>query len=135
MGNRRDHVPYEVLKAKGQVVATEGNVIHYRYIETFIEELGTIYHIKEIAFDRWGAVQMTQNLEEMGFTVVPFAQGYRYMNPPTKEIMKLVLERKLAHVGNVPLRWIMYLSGQTLQETKRWTRKSPPRESTARSHL
>lgn len=107
MGNRRDHVPYEVLKAKGQVVATEGNVIHYRYIETFIEELGTIYHIKEIAFDRWGAVQMTQNLEEMGFTVVPFAQGYRYMNPPTKEIMKLVLERKLAHVGNVPLRWMM----------------------------
>lgn len=104
---RRDHVPYDVWKANGQVITTEGNVIHYGYIETFIEELGTTYHIKEIAFDRWGAVQMTQNLEGMGFTVVPFGQGYKDMSPPTKELMKLVLERKLAHGGNVPLRWMM----------------------------
>ncbi len=87
--------------------ATEGNVIHYGYIENFIEELGTKYNIKEIAFDRWGAVQMTQNLEGMGFTVVPFGQGYKDMSPPTKELMKLVLEQKIAHGGNVPLRWMM----------------------------
>ena len=37
-----------------------------------------------IAFDRWGAVQMTQNLEGMGFTVVPFGQGFKDMSPPTK---------------------------------------------------
>lgn len=104
---RRDHVPYDVWKDTGQVITTEGNVIHYGYIETFIEDLGTKYHIKEIAFDRWGAVQMTQNLEGMGFTVVPFGQGYKDMSPPTKELMKLVLERKLAHGGNVPLRWMM----------------------------
>lgn len=104
---RRDHVPYNVWKTNGQVNTTEGNVIHYGYIETFIEELGTKYNIKEIAFDRWGAVQMTQNLEGMGFTVVPFGQGYKDMSPPTKELMKLVLERKLAHGGNVPLRWMM----------------------------
>ena len=35
---------------------------------------GKKYHIKEIAFDCWGAVQMVQNLEELGFTVVPFGQ-------------------------------------------------------------
>lgn len=52
-------------------------MIHYGYIEEFIEELGTRYHIAEIAFDRWGAVQMTQNLEGLGYTVVPFGQGYR----------------------------------------------------------
>lgn len=104
---RRDHVPYDVWKAKGQVISTEGNVIHYGYIENFIENLGTQFNIKEIAFDRWGAVQMTQNLEGMGFTVVPFGQGFRDMSPPTKELMKLVLEKKLAHGGNIPLRWMM----------------------------
>ena len=36
------------------------------FIEEFIEELGTKYNIREIAFDRWGAVQMTQNLEGLG---------------------------------------------------------------------
>ncbi len=104
---RRDHVPYDTWLAKDQVKATEGNVIHYGYIENFIEELGTRYNIEEIAFDRWGAVQMTQNLEGMGFTVVPFGQGFKDMSPPTKELMKLVLEQKIAHGGNVPLRWMM----------------------------
>ena len=32
---------------------------------------------------------MTQNLEGMGFTVVPFGQGFKDMSPPTKELMKL----------------------------------------------
>ena len=104
---RRDHVPYDTWLGRGQVIATEGNVIHYGYIENFIEDLGTKYHIKEIAFDRWGAVQMVQNLEGMGFTVVPFGQGFKDMSPPTKELMKLVLEKKIAHGGNVPLRWMM----------------------------
>ena len=65
---RRDHVPYDVWQARGQVITTEGNVIHYGYIENFIEDLGTKYNIK---------------------------------------LMKLVLEQKIAHGGNVPLRWMM----------------------------
>ena len=36
------------------------------------EMLGERFNIREIAFDRWGVVQMVQNLEGMGFTVVPF---------------------------------------------------------------
>ena len=104
---RRDHVPYDVWKRQGSVMTTEGNVIHYGFIENFIEELGKKYHIKEIAFDRWGAVQMVQNLEGMGFVVVPFGQGYKDMSPPTKELMKLTLEKRIAHGGNEPLRWMM----------------------------
>ena len=69
---------------------------------------GTIEtYIKEIAFDRWGAVQMVQNLEGMGFTVVPFGQGYKDMSPPTKELMKLTLEERIAHGGHKVLRWMM----------------------------
>lgn len=63
--------------------------------------------IREIAFDRWGAVQMVQNLENMGFTIVPFGQGFKDMSPPTKELMKLTLEQKIAHGGNPVLRWNM----------------------------
>ena len=63
-------------------------------------------NIREIAFDRWGAVQMVQNLEGMGFTVVPFGQGFKDMSPPTKELMKLTLEKKIAHNGHPVLRWM-----------------------------
>lgn len=104
---RRDHVPYDVWIKQGFLETTEGNVVHYGYIEHFIEKLGERFNIREIAFDRWGAVQMVQNLEGMGFTVVPFGQGFKDMSPPTKELMKLTLEKKLAHGGHPVLRWMM----------------------------
>ena len=104
---RRDHVPYDVWERQGSLLTTEGNVVHYGFIEKFIERLGEKYNIREIAFDRWGAVQMVQNLEGMGFTVVPFGQGFKDMSPPTKELMKLVLEERLAHGGHPVLRWMM----------------------------
>ena len=104
---RRDHVPYDVWQRQGKLETTEGNVVHYGFIEKFIERLGERFNIREIAFDRWGAVQMVQNLEGMGFTVVPFGQGFASMSPPTKELMKLVLEEKIAHGGHPVLRWNM----------------------------
>lgn len=33
--------------------------------------------------------------------------GYKDMSPPTKELMKLTLEKKMAHAGNPPLRWML----------------------------
>ena len=104
---RRDHVPYDVWVRQGFLETTEGNVVHYGYIEKFIERLGEKYNIREIAFDRWGAVQMVQNLEGMGFTVVPFGQGFKDMSPPTKELMRLTLERRISHGGHPVLRWMM----------------------------
>lgn len=104
---RRDHVPYDIWERQGFLQTTEGNVVHYGYIEKFIERLGERFNIREIAFDRWGAVQMVQNLEGMGFTVVPFGQGFASMSPPTKELMKLTLEQRIAHGGHPVLRWMM----------------------------
>ena len=104
---RRDHVPYDLWERQGTLMTTEGNVVHYGYIEKFIERLGEKFNIREIAFDRWGAVQMVQNLEGMGFTVVPFGQGFKDMSPPTKELMKLTLEQRIAHGGHPVLRWMM----------------------------
>jgi phage terminase large subunit-like protein len=104
---RRDHVPYDIWYRQGYLETTEGNVVHYGYIEKFIERLGERFNIKEIAFDRWGAVQMVQNLEGLGFTVVPFGQGFASMSPPTKELMKLTLEQKIAHGGHPVLSWMM----------------------------
>lgn len=50
---------------------------------------------------------MSQHLEDLGFTLVQFSQGYRDMSPPTKELMKLTLEQKLSHNGHPVLRWMM----------------------------
>ena len=104
---RRDHVMYDVWEKQGFLQTTEGNVVHYGFIEKFICELGENYNIREIAYDRWNATQMVQNLEDDGFTMIPFGQGFRDMSPPTKELMRLVLEHRLAHSGHPVLRWNM----------------------------
>lgn len=39
--------------------------------------------------------------------MVPFGQGFKDMSPPTKELMKLVLERNMAHSGHPVLRWML----------------------------
>ena len=104
---KRDHVPYDLWNRQGYLETTEGNVVHYGYIGKFIERLGERFNIRDIAFDRWGATQMSQDLENMGFTVVPMGQGFASMSPPTKELMKLTLEKKIAHGGHPVLRWNM----------------------------
>ena len=91
----RDHVPYDLWQSQGFLQTTEGNVVHYGAIEAFVETLGERFDIRENAFDRWGAVQMSQNLEGLGFTVVPFGQGFKDMSPPSKELMKLALDGRL----------------------------------------
>ena len=102
----KDKVPYDVWVEEGYIRATPGNVIDYQAIEMDILEDNETYKIEEIAFDRWGAVQITQDFEAEGITVVPFGQGFKSMSPPTKELLKLVMSRKIRHGGNPVLRWM-----------------------------
>lgn len=102
----RDHVPYDVWQKRGLLQVTEGNVVDYAAIEEFIGELSERYQIKEIAFDRWNATYLTQRLEnEHDFTMVQFGQGFSSMSPPTRELERLILEKKIAHNGHAVLMW------------------------------
>ncbi|KKL59952.1 hypothetical protein LCGC14_2210170 [marine sediment metagenome] len=102
---RRDRVPYSLWAKQGYVVATPGNVIDYDAIIYTLEELADEFDIVEIAFDRWGASRISQQLEDKGFTMVPFGQGFASMSAPTKELMTIVLGQRLRHGGNPVLRW------------------------------
>lgn len=102
---RRDHVMYDMWERQGFINTTEGNVVHYGFIEEFICRLGEVYNIREIAYDRWNASMMVQQLDADGFRMIPFGQGFKDMSAPTKELMRLVLEKKLMHGGHPVLRW------------------------------
>lgn len=102
----RDHVPYDVWARQGLIRTTPGNVIDYRFVRKDINELADKFRIAEIAFDRWGATEMVQYLDDDGFTVIPFGQGITSMTNPTKELLKLVLAKRVRHGGNAVLRWM-----------------------------
>lgn len=103
---KANSVPYDIWEKQGYIMSTEGNVIHYDFIEKFIMDLSEKYHILEIAMDRWNATQMIQNLEGEGFTIVPFGQGFSSMSAPTKEFYRLLMEGRIIHGGNPVLRWM-----------------------------
>ena len=111
---KANSVPYDVWEKQGYLLATEGNVIHYDFIEKFICDLSEKYHILEIAVDRWNATHMIQNLEDQGFTMVPFGQGFASMSTPTKEFYRLLMEGQIIHAGHPVLRW---MAGNVVVET------------------
>jgi len=105
--SRRDHVNYDLWEKQGYILSTPGNVVDYEAIEEKITELADMYEIRELAYDPWNSQMLVNRLASNGMTIVPFRQGMASMSPPTKELMKLTLERKLAHGGHPVLRWCM----------------------------
>jgi len=111
----RDKVPYDIWVSQGLITATPGDVTDYKWIIDEISRCTAKYDLREIAYDRWGAPAVVQQLDELGYAdeksqwasrhLIQFGQGYKSFSPPTKELMKLVLEEKLHHGGNPVLRW------------------------------
>lgn len=103
---KKDRVPYDIWARQGLIETTGGNVIDYDFIRKKINDLNKIYHIKEIACDRWNAVQIMTQLEADGFTIASMTQGFSSLSAPTKKLEQLVLSKKFEHAGNPILRWM-----------------------------
>lgn len=103
---KKDRVPYDIWVKKGLIQATPGDVIDYKFIKNEIFELNKKYAIKEIAYDRWAATQLSQDLTDEGFTMIPFGQGFSSMAAPTKELLTRILQKKIHHGGNEVLDWM-----------------------------
>lgn len=104
--SRKSNVNYLAWVEQGLIEATEGNVIDYRAIMARLDDSATRFTIRELAYDRWGATQLVQWMQEGGVEVVPFGQGFASMSPPTKELLNLVLAKRIRHGGHPVLRWM-----------------------------
>lgn len=103
---RKDKAPYDVWERAKHIHTTPGNVIDYDFITANIVEIGGGVVIKEIAVDRlFQGIQMCTDLQNEGFAVVPFGQGWYSMAAPTREFEKMVVGGELAHDGNPVMTW------------------------------
>lgn len=91
----------------GYITVTEGNVTDYDYIKHKIIEVSEMYDLREVAYDRWNATQIVNDLINAGLTMYPFGQGFGSMSSPTKEFERLVKNRNLQHDGNPVTRWML----------------------------
>ncbi len=96
----RDKASYSAWEREGWLTLTPGDVIDYDWILSYIMEKAKIYKIIELDYDPWNATQFANNAMNEGFECVEIRQGYRTMSEPTKEVEKLVLNKKLITFGN-----------------------------------
>lgn len=104
--DQRSEGEASVWEREGFVVATAGDVVDYEAILSQIQADSSVFSIEQVAYDRWGATQLAQDVDEGGFEVITFGQGYRAFGPVLQEWERLIRERLYRHGGNPPMRWM-----------------------------
>ncbi len=103
--DRRTGGQASVWARDGLLTVTDGNVIDYKAITAALEVDRGRYEITEVAFDRWGATQLSTELLDDGWPLVTFGQGFASMSGPTKEFLRLIGGGLWRHGGNPLARW------------------------------
>lgn len=97
---------------QGWLTTTPGNVTDYDFIKAQIGRDRDEFLVSEIAYDRWNATQLVNDLMSDGAPMETMGQGFASMSAPTKDLQRLVLtgtEKKpvIRHGGNPLLRWMV----------------------------
>ncbi|ORE90432.1 Putative terminase-like protein [Stappia sp. 22II-S9-Z10] len=100
----RDRADYVRWAEEGFLTLTPGNVVDHTAIVDHIIELGTRFSVQEVAIDRWNSTAVQTALQEEGFEVAQFGQGFASMNAPVKELKRAILSGHFRHGDNPLLR-------------------------------
>lgn len=103
--NERGTVSYGAWVAEGWIVRTSGDSADYAQIEMEILELCARFKPAEVAFDRWNATQLVQNLMNSELTMVEVAQGAKSYHPAMQALEAAYVSRNFRHGGDPVLRW------------------------------
>lgn len=101
----RDRVPYDAWARAGHLQLTPGTVVDYARVRAEVNALAARFDLRGIAYDRWAATQLVQELAADGLDMAPVAQGMAAFAAPTRELLGLVLGGRLRHGGHPVLRW------------------------------
>lgn len=98
--------------SQGWLTTTPGNVTDYDFIKTQIHRDRDTFLVQDIAYDRWNATQLVNDLMSDGAPMVNMGQGFVSMSAPTKDLQRLVLmgtpeKPVIRHGGNPLLRWMV----------------------------
>ncbi|MDD7812615.1 terminase large subunit [Mycobacterium sp. CSUR Q5927] len=102
---------------QGWLTTTPGNVTDYDFIEAQINRDRDEFLAQEIAYDRWHASQLVNNLISEGAPMITMGQGFASMSAPTRDLQRLIrvgaktdddglpVKPMIRHGGNPLLRW------------------------------
>ncbi len=100
----KDHAPYASWRDAGHVFHGGKETIDLDTVEEQIRKDNDAFDIVELAYDKWGAEKLAQDLSDHGLTMVEMGQTSA-MAEPTTEFESHAIDGKIAHVGNPALTW------------------------------
>jgi len=102
----RDRVPYDAWVRDGLIRVTPGRTIDQQFIRAWLRDRAEKSQVVEVGYDPWNSSQLVRDLEMDGFTLVEMRQGMASMSPAAKNLVRLLLEKKIHHGGNPVLDWM-----------------------------
>ena len=103
--SKRDRAPLDRWSEAGWITATPGRTIDFEDVERTIKELRKRYHLVELGFDEWNALQMVGSLRRAGLACERVGRGFAGMSGPSQYLEKMVLEGIFEHGNNPVLNW------------------------------
>lgn len=104
---KTDKVPYRAWAKAGYLTITPGDVVDYRFIESWIHEttddLGV--NVKELCYDPYNATHFAQDFDAQGIMTVEVRQGMRTLSEPTKAFREEAYRGNILHEPNPLLDW------------------------------
>lgn len=91
----------------GWLIATQGNLIDYRRIESDILNLHSEYGIRGLGFDPAYAQMMAQRLSEGGIEALEIRQNVLSFSEPMKLLDAEILDGLISHEHSPPMAWMM----------------------------
>lgn len=103
---RQHQVPYREWANDGYITLTPGNVVDYQFVRSEINALAAKHSPSKLMVDPYNATKLGCELKEQdGLPVEYLRQGFLSLAAPTKELLRLILGKKLRHGGHPILKW------------------------------
>jgi phage terminase large subunit-like protein len=100
-------IHYDEWVEMGYMTATPGNVTDHDYILEQIKADKELFNIKAIAYDRYGAANISQTIQDdIGIPIVQMGQGFLSMSAPMKEVERRVMSQEIRHGNQLVLLWM-----------------------------
>lgn len=91
--NRTRSVVWNQFHEAGHMQVTTGNVVNYRHVVQFIDDLVREHGLQVVKFlyDAYNATDWASMMTELSYTLIPHKQGLMSFSPPTKQLQKLMV--------------------------------------------
>jgi phage terminase large subunit-like protein len=102
---RRDKVPYRDWVRRGFIQESPGEANDMRDIAAKVKWAVEMFDVSHVAFDPWNFRATANELAEEGVPMIDISQNFGKLSAPTKLLLGLYLDGKLAHGNNPVLNW------------------------------